>query len=173
MQMRTCANCSRPMRDAAAGEISFEQCPQCGGAWFEEGQFEALLGSREQSDRTSRDGSHQDHDSIEGLLPARQLRTLLKVGAAAAVALALIVGLAGYYVVWPLLTRTAASGTLTRIGSEVVGKPLAAPADVGTWAQQTAKKTAEDALRKAVGLPAKEAAAETTAEAPEAAETEK
>ncbi len=53
------------------------------------------------------------------------------------------------------------------------GKSLAVPADIGTWAQQTAKKTAEDAMRKAVGLPIKEAAAETKAEAPESAETEK
>jgi Zn-finger nucleic acid-binding protein len=175
MEMKTCANCSQPMRAVVNDHASFEQCPKCGGAWIQAGQFEALLASKERHIRSS--AHHEGHSSFGDVLPARQFRTLLKAGAAAAAGLVLIVGVAGYFVVWPLVKSTVTNGTLTKIGAEVVGKQgksLAVPADIGSWAQQTAKKTAEDAMRKAVGLPVKEAAAgETKAESPEGAETEK
>lgn len=174
MEMKTCANCSQPMRAVVNGDVAFEHCPKCGGAWMEAHRFEALLASKDRYARSA--PHHEGHSSFDDILPSRQFRTLLKVGTAAAVGLALIVGAAGYFVVWPLVKGTVTNGALTKLSEEVVGKQgksLAVPADIGTWAQQTAKKTAEDAMRKAVGLPVKEAARETKAESSETAETEK
>ncbi len=174
MEMKICANCSQPMRAVVNGAAAYEQCPKCGGAWMEADRFEALLASRQRYARTA--GPHDGHSSYDDILPARGFRSLVKLGIAAAAGLILIVGVAGYFVVWPLVKSTVTNGTLTKLGAEVVGKQgkaLAVPTDIGAWAQQTAKKTAEDAMRKAVGLPVKEAAGETKPGTPEAAETEK
>lgn len=141
---------------------------------MEANRIEALLASRERFTRST--AHHEGHSSFDDISPARLFRPLWKAAALASVGLALIVGLAGYFVVWPLVKSTVTNETLTKLSAEVVGKQgksLAIPADIGAWAQQTAKKTAEDAMRKAVGLPVKEAAAETKAETPEVTETEK
>lgn len=128
---------------------------------MEADRIEALLTSKERYARST--AYHEGHSSFDDISPARRFRPLLKAAAAVAVGLALILCLAGYFVVWPLLKGTVTDGTLTKISEEVMGKQgksLAVPTDISAWAQQTAKKTAEDAMRKAVGLPIKEAANE-------------
>jgi Zn-finger nucleic acid-binding protein len=175
MQMKTCANCSRPLGVVTISSVSFERCPQCGGAWLNENAFEELLQSGARS--AGQPGGYRSAPWTqgEGVGIPRRVKSLLMLAAAGAVALVTVVGVAGYFLVWPLVSQGLKSGTFAKVGSEVVGKEMKAlgvPADIGAWAQATAKKKVDDTVRNAVGLPPKQAQGEAKQAPAEATEAE-
>ncbi|GAA0557827.1 hypothetical protein GCM10008942_02880 [Rhizomicrobium electricum] len=87
---------------------------------------------------------------------ARPRLGLFKLAAAGAAVFAVAVGLAGYYLVWPLLSH-GLSGNIAQKGREAVTKQIEAagvPKDITTWAKETAKKEIERTAREKLGLPA-------------------
>lgn len=151
MPINVCANCSRPMGTEAAAGQPFERCPQCGGAWMDQSTFERLLQARQGS-------SHSRQSYPAGLgefIEPHRLRSVLKIAAAGLLVLVVAVGLAGYYVVWPLVSKNFSSERLTTIGKNAVkeqAKSLGVPTDLGNWARETAKKKITETAQEA-GLP--------------------
>ena len=154
MPMNLCANCSRPMGTETVVGQSFERCPVCGGAWMDTGTFERLLQAR-----PARSHSRQSYPAGLGeLTEPRRLRSLVKIAAAGILVLAVAAGLAGYYVVWPLVSKNFSSERLAAIGKNAVkeqAKSLGVPTDLGTWAREAAKKKITETAREA-GLPVNE-----------------
>lgn len=37
-----CPKCGEPLRPRTEHEITIDECPACGGVWFDKGEFEAL-----------------------------------------------------------------------------------------------------------------------------------
>jgi hypothetical protein len=140
------------MGAAAAFGVAFERCPECGGAWMDEAAFNALL-QRRHSAPEGRSGRRRGPDEY----PLRpRLGGLIKIAAAGALVFAVAVGLAGYYLVWPMLSR-GLPGNLVKAGKETVTKQIEAagvPKDITTWAKESAKKEIERTAREKLGLPA-------------------
>jgi len=113
MALFICANCAVAMEQRKVGPVVFEQCPKCQGAWLEQDQYEALLRATGpgQSRRAPNDGG-ATHPLLAALpLEWRRPGLLVKAFAAAAALIVLVVGLAGYFVVWPLLSHSPGFAT--------------------------------------------------------------
>lgn len=122
---------------------------------MDETAFNALL-ARRHSPHDHRSGGRREHD---GFSPPPRLGRLLKLAAAGVLVLAIGVGLAGYYLVWPLVSRGISGGNLAKAGKDAITKQIEAagvPKDISTWARESAKKEIERTAREKLGLPAKE-----------------
>lgn len=175
MPMKTCANCSQPMAVETICGASLQHCPRCGGAWLYENAFEQLLRSSQQSHRASQSYPPDYRLGDKDRQMPGAVKKLLLIATTGALALVFLIGLAGYFLIWPLVSPGLKSGTLAKTGSEAVAKEmksLGVPTDIGAWATQTAKKKVDETLRNAVGLPPKAATGDAKETAAKANETE-
>ncbi len=155
-----CPSCSVAMSERRAGASQFEECPKCGGAWFERDQFEQLA-----SATTSSVGAETRHDQEPGwaAFPLSRPRTLIKVALGGAVAFCLIAGLVGYYVVRPLWSQ-ASSTAKAIVAQDLPANVEQLKRQAGTFLGPQAKEavgqaatSVEDAskrLRERLGVPA-------------------
>lgn len=180
MAILLCPSCGAALEERRVSGLGYECCPKCGGAWAEADAFEALLGVRTdaQSHRefrgeTGASGSYRsdpEDGEIAGMGGAAhgnqrrrfQSSSLLGYLAVGALAVVIAVGAVGYFVVWPLLTRTvqlppakelmATSKSLGDKAGALV-KPYAADAE------KAARQRVDGAIREALGMPVKKSPA--------------
>lgn len=118
--------------------------------------FEYLLQARPHGNQ--RQSHHAFTVGLSEVIEPHQLKNLLMVAAAGILVLVVAVGLAGYYVVRPFVSKNFNSERLTSIGKSAVkeqAKSLGVPTDLGSWARETAKKKITETAKEA-GLPLNE-----------------
>lgn len=152
MPILLCPHCSVGMVQKAGPSAAFEQCPSCKGAWFDQGKFEPFL--------QSLDRRQVPLDPVPFARPRAfpfGTGSFFRSAIAAFIVVTIGIGLAGYFVVWPVLSRAV------DVGSQMIGRaaPSAeemlrsginvripqAPADLADMAQQIKKETIDRAVQ--------------------------
>ena len=152
MPILICPHCSVGMVQKADPSAEFEQCPSCKGAWFDQGKFERFL--------QSLDRRQAPLDPLPFVRPRALLfgmGRLLNSAIAALIVITVGIGLAGYFVVLPVLSRAV------DVGSQMIGRAVPsaeemlrseikvripqAPADLAGMAQQIKKEAVDRALQ--------------------------
>lgn len=152
MPILLCPHCSVGMVQKAGPSAEFEQCPSCKGAWFDQGKFEPFLQS---FDRRQAPPIPVPFARSRAL-PFGMGR-LLNSAIAALIVVTVGIGLAGYFVVLPVLSR------VVDVGSQMIGRAVPsaeemlrseikvripqAPADLAGMAQQIKKEAVDRALQ--------------------------